>query len=74
MEFSKASIRDLFGNYYLAPIDRFLEEYGVVSARYVDDVYVFVESVEATDQLLLIPTLRSYDLVLCPGSAPVRQI
>src|ERR1700730_3717576 len=57
---------DLFGNYYLAPIDRFLDEYGVASARYVDDIYVFVDSVEATDQLLrqLIPTLRSYDLVL----------
>jgi hypothetical protein len=57
---------DLFGNYYLAPIDRFLDEYGVPSARYVDDIYVFVDSVEATHQLLrqLIPTLRSYDLVL----------
>jgi hypothetical protein len=57
---------DLFGNYYLAPIDRFLAEYGVPSARYVDDLYVFVETVEAADQLLreLIPTLRSYDLVL----------
>jgi hypothetical protein len=30
---------DLFGNYYLAPIDRFLAEYGVPSARYVDDLY-----------------------------------
>jgi hypothetical protein len=48
------------------PIDRFLAEYGVPSARYVDDFYVFVETVEAADQLLreLIPTLRSYDLVL----------
>ena len=57
---------DLFGNYYLAPIDRFLDEYGVPSARYVDDIYVFVESVDAADQLLrkLIPELRSYDLVL----------
>jgi hypothetical protein len=57
---------DLFGNYYLAPIDRFLDEYGVLSARYVDDLYIFVESVETADQLLrhLIPTLRSYDLVL----------
>jgi hypothetical protein len=38
----------------------------VPSARYVDDLYVFVESVEGADQLLreLIPTLRSYDLVL----------
>jgi hypothetical protein len=57
---------DLFGNYYLAPIDRFLSEYGAPSARYVDDLYLFVETVEAADQLLreLIPTLRSYDLVL----------
>lgn len=57
---------DLFGNYYLAPIDRFLDDYGVLSARYVDDIYIFVYSVDAADKLLrqLIPTLRSYDLVL----------
>jgi hypothetical protein len=57
---------DLFGNYYLAPIDRFLEESGVPSARYVDDIYMFVESVDAADQLLrkLIPELRTYDLVI----------
>lgn len=57
---------DLFGNYYMAPADRFLDDYGVKSARYVDDLYVFVENVEAADRLLrqLIPTLRSYDLVL----------
>lgn len=57
---------DLLGNYYLAPIDRFFDDVGVISARYVDDIYVFVESVEATDHLLrkLIPKLRSYDLVL----------
>lgn len=57
---------DLFGNYYLAPIDRFLDEYDVPSARYVDDLYVFVKSMDAADRLLreLIPLLRSYDLVL----------
>jgi hypothetical protein len=57
---------DLLGNYYLAPIDRFLDEYGVRSARYVDDLYIFVENVEATDHLLrqLVPELRTYDLVL----------
>ncbi|PWB89689.1 hypothetical protein C5688_14745 [Methylocystis sp. MitZ-2018] len=57
---------DLFGNFYMAPVDRFLEEYGVPSARYVDDIYVFVESVDAADTMLrdLIPFLRSYDLVL----------
>ena len=57
---------DLFGNYYMAPIDRFLDDYGVPSARYVDDIYIFVDSVDAADQLLrqLIPALRSYDLVL----------
>jgi len=57
---------DLFGNFYLAPTDRFLADYGVRSARYVDDIYAFVESVEAADHLLrqLIPYLRTYDLVL----------
>ena len=57
---------DLFGNYYMTPIDQFLADYGVPSARYVDDIYIFVDSVEAADRLLreLIPTLRSYDLVL----------
>lgn len=57
---------DLFGNFYMAPVDRFLKESDVPSARYVDDMYVFVESVDAADQLLreLIPFLRSYDLVL----------
>ena len=57
---------DLLGNYYMAPIDQFLDDYGVPSARYVDDIYIFVESVDAADQLLrqLIPVLRSYDLVL----------
>lgn len=57
---------DLLGNYYMTPIDGFLTEYGVQSARYVDDIYVFVESVDAADKLLreLIPHLRVYDLVL----------
>lgn len=57
---------DLLGNYYLTPIDRFLQDYGVLSARYVDDIYIFVKSVDDADLLLrsLIPTLRSYDLVL----------
>ena len=57
---------DLFGNYYMAPIDRFLDEYGVPSARYVDDMYIFLDSVDAADHLMrqLIPMLRSYDLVL----------
>jgi hypothetical protein len=57
---------DLFGNFYMEPIDRFLKEYGVNAARYVDDLYVFLDSVEAADRLLglLIPKLRTYDLVL----------
>ena len=57
---------DLFGNFYLDPVDRFLADYGVPSARYVDDIYIFLESVDAVDLLLrqLIPLMRSYDLVL----------
>jgi AcrR family transcriptional regulator len=57
---------DLFGNFYLAPIDQFLDDCGVPSARYVDDIYIFLADVNGADQLLrqLIPALRSYDLVL----------
>jgi len=57
---------DLFGNFYMEPIDRFLNEYGVKAARYVDDIYVFLDSVETAQKLLgqLIPKLRYYDLVL----------
>jgi hypothetical protein len=57
---------DLFGNYYLEPIDRFLADGKFASARYVDHIYVFLESVDAADRLMreLIPVLRSYDLVL----------
>lgn len=64
---------DLLGNFYLSPIDRFLEEYGVLSARYVDDIYIFLESVDKADQLLreLIPALRSYDLVLSEAKSKI---
>lgn len=57
---------DLFGNFYMEPIDRFLKDNSVLAARYVDDLYIFIESVEAAESLLrqLIPRLRSYDLVL----------
>jgi hypothetical protein len=64
---------DLFGNFYLAPIDRFLDEYGVPSARYVDDIYIFLKNVDSSDHLLreLIPALRSYDLVINEAKASV---
>ena len=57
---------DLLGNFYLAPIDQFLKERGVISTRYVDDMYIFIDSVDAADSLMqaLIPELRSYDLGL----------
>ncbi|WP_081451581.1 RNA-directed DNA polymerase [Achromobacter piechaudii] len=57
---------DLFGNYYMDPIDRFLKEYPVPSARYVDDLYIFIRSVDEAEDLLrqLVPLLRAYDLVL----------
>jgi hypothetical protein len=64
---------DLFGNFYLARIDRFLDEYGVPSARYVDDIYIFLKNVNSSDHLLreLIPALRSYDLVINEAKASV---
>jgi len=57
---------DLFGNFYMAPIDRILRDMEVLSARYVDDLYVFVESVDHADRVVrdLIPALRAYDLSL----------
>lgn len=58
---------DLFGNFYLAPVDQFLkEDLHVPSARYVDDIYIFLDSIEASVDVVrkLIPMLRSYDLIL----------
>ncbi|TBY27438.1 RNA-directed DNA polymerase [Rhizobium leguminosarum] len=57
---------DLLGNFYLEPIDRFLADQEIPSARYVDDIYIFLPSVDASERLMriLIPELRSYDLVL----------
>lgn len=64
---------DLFGNFYLAPIDAVLDEHGVPSARYVDDIYVFVKSMKGVDRLMreLIPALRSYDLTLNEAKSKV---
>lgn len=64
---------DLFGNFYMAPVDRFLADAGIRSARYVDDLYVFVESVDAADRLLreLVPFLRSYGLSLNENKSSV---
>ena len=64
---------DLFGNFYMAPVDRFLADGGFRSARYVDDLYVFVDSVDAADKLLreLIPFMRSYDLSLNESKSSV---
>lgn len=57
---------DLFGNFYMAPIDRILKDMDVPSTRYVDDIYLFVTSVDHAERILrdLIPALRSYDLSL----------
>ncbi|MBC7282420.1 MAG: RNA-directed DNA polymerase [Hoeflea sp.] len=57
---------DLLGNFYMEPIDRFLADQNIPSARYVDDMYIFLGSVDAAERLMrqLIPELRSYDLVL----------
>ncbi|MFU0507511.1 RNA-directed DNA polymerase [Pseudaminobacter sp. NGMCC 1.201702] len=57
---------DLLGNFYMEPIDRFLADIDIPSARYVDDIYIFLPSVDAADRLMrqLIPELRAYDLVL----------
>lgn len=55
---------DLLGNFYLEPIDRLLADLEIPSARYVDDMYIFLGSVDAAEKLIrdLIPELRRYDL------------
>lgn len=57
---------DLLGNFYLDPIDRYLKDNKHPSARYVDDIYVFVDTGETADRVVrgLIALLRQYDLSL----------
>ena len=57
---------DLFGAFYLSAVDRFFDDQNILSARYVDDIYIFIKSVDEADQVMrkLIPFLRSYDLNL----------
>jgi hypothetical protein len=57
---------DLLGNFYLDPVDRFLKDNKHPSARYVDDIYVFVDTGDSADRVVrgLISLLRQYDLSL----------
>ena len=57
---------DLFGNFYLYPVDRHLSDAGIPSIRYVDDIYAFFESHEQADKAIiqLYPELRRLDLSL----------
>jgi hypothetical protein len=57
---------DLLGNFYLDPIDRFLMDAEAPSARFVDDIYIFLKRVDESETLIrnLVPELRRYDLVL----------
>jgi len=57
---------DLLGAFYLHPVDRFFADNAIVSARYVDDVYIFVESVDKAHEIMriLTPELRAHDLRL----------
>ncbi|WP_416914967.1 MAG: RNA-directed DNA polymerase [Roseicyclus sp.] len=57
---------DLIGNFYLEPFDRFMSDIGIQSARYVDDIYIFFESVNQAEETLkkIIPKLRELDLSL----------
>ena len=57
---------DLFGNFYLTPIDQVFADISVPSVRYVDDIYVFMPTLKDSDLLLrrLTAGLRLYDLSL----------
>lgn len=57
---------DLFGNFYMSPIDAFFEDVGIDSARYVDDIYAFTKTAIDSEKLMrkFITFLRTYDLSL----------
>jgi hypothetical protein len=57
---------DLFGNFYLNPIDQVFEDLAIRSVRYVDDIYVFVPSLDKAEEITrdLTTKLRDYDLIL----------
>lgn len=57
---------DLFGNFYLYPIDRYISDKKIPSVRYVDDIYVFFKSHEECDRFVvgLYGELRKLDLNL----------
>ena len=57
---------DLLGNFYLNPIDERLKDLDIPSARFVDDIYVFVSSLRNAEEVTRILTakLRDYDLGL----------
>lgn len=57
---------DLFGNFYLNPIDQMFKDLKVPSVRYVDDIYAFVPSIAKAEEMMreLTRKLRDYDLSL----------
>jgi hypothetical protein len=57
---------DLFGNFYLYPIDRYLKDQGRPAVRYVDDIFVFFKSHEEAEKgvIDLYPELGRLDLSL----------
>lgn len=57
---------DLFGNFYLNPIDQMFKDLKIASVRYVDDIYAFVPSLARAEEVMreLTRRLRDYDLSL----------
>jgi hypothetical protein len=57
---------DLFGNFYLAPIDQYLADAHIPSVRYVDDIYLFVTDLDDAERATrrVVSALRTYDLAL----------
>jgi hypothetical protein len=57
---------DLLGNFYLNPIDEHFKDLEIPTARYVDDIYIFVMSLRQAEEVTRILTskLRDYDLGL----------
>jgi hypothetical protein len=66
---------DLFGNFYLNPIDEFLSDLNIPSIRYVDDIYIFVSSLRHAEETTrkLTARLRDYDLGLNEAKSKLLQ-
>jgi hypothetical protein len=66
---------DLFGNFYLYPIDRYLADSAIPAVRYVDDLYMFFKNHDECDLHIIniFRELRKIDLYLNESKSSVMS-